>query len=85
MDQMWSLFFQVRRIRYPITDDEDSWPGDATSSYAGTHVPNSVVFATDRGDFSSKLLCGKSPTTLGQLAGGGGSVTCFALYRGMGP
>ncbi|CAL5227825.1 g10853 [Coccomyxa viridis] len=25
---------QVRRIRYPITDEEDTWPGDATSSYA---------------------------------------------------
>lgn len=32
---MCSHMLQVRRIRYPITDEEDTWPGDATSSYAG--------------------------------------------------
>ena len=62
MDQMWSLFFQVRRIRYPITDDEDALPGDATSSYAGTHVTNFAFITTDRGDLRSNCV-GKAYNT----------------------
>ena len=27
---------QERRIRYPVADEEEPWPGDPTRSYAGT-------------------------------------------------
>lgn len=41
------MLLQVRRIRYPITDEEDTWPGDATSSYAGTYL--AMIYCSDIG------------------------------------
>lgn len=37
-----SALLQERRIRYPVADEEDSWPGDPTRSYAGNQVPASA-------------------------------------------
>ena len=34
-----SAILQERRIRYPVAEEEESWPSDPTRSYAGNQVP----------------------------------------------